>query len=296
MPFFLALCALSLPAQDYDQSKVPLEALSDDASLAKVVLLAGKASHGPGDHEYFAGMALLMKMLRQNPGVWPVMARDGWPKNPEILKGAKSIVVFSDGGGKHPLLRDDRMDVVGREIEKGAGFCCIHYGINFPKQVSERIRGWLGGHILGGYSASLATKWTAEFKELPEHPATRGVPPFTLHDEWYYNALFADGMKGVTPLLRAVPPEKTRNSAEAKKHPGRAEIVAWAFERAGGGRGFGYTGGHMHRNWGDANARRIVVNGILWTARVEVPAGGAKVELDPAELEKNLDDKRKKKR
>jgi hypothetical protein len=37
-----------------------------------------------------------------------------------------------------------------------------------------------------------------------------------------------------------------------------------------------------------------VVNAILWTAKVDVPAGGAKVALDPADLKKNLDDKRPK--
>ena len=61
------------------------------------------------------------------------------------------------------------------------------------------------------------------------------------------------------------------------------------------GRSFGYTGGHLHKNWGDESVRRLVTNAILWTAQVEVPAGGAKADLDPADLNRNLDDKRKKK-
>ena len=28
----------------------------------------------------------------------------------------------------------------------------------------------------------------------------------------------------------------------------------------------------------------MMINGILWAAKVDVPAGGAKVELNPAEL------------
>src|SRR5215213_6709873 len=74
----------------YDQSKVPLEVDSPDPKLAKIVLIAGRQSHGPGEHEFFAGTAILMKCLGQNPGVWPVMARDGWPKNEGIFKDAKS--------------------------------------------------------------------------------------------------------------------------------------------------------------------------------------------------------------
>ena len=48
-----------------------------DTSLNKIVLVAGRASHGPGEHEFFAGSAILMKLLKQTPGVFPVMARDG---------------------------------------------------------------------------------------------------------------------------------------------------------------------------------------------------------------------------
>ena len=64
----------------YDQSKVALEVPPPADFKGKVVLLiAGKQSHGPGDHEFFAGTAILMNLLKQTPGVWPIMARDGWP-------------------------------------------------------------------------------------------------------------------------------------------------------------------------------------------------------------------------
>src|SRR5437588_12346260 len=85
--FALARPADDQPAHDpYDQSKVPLEVDSPDPSLAKIVLIAGRQSHGPGEHEVFAGTTVLMKCLKENPGVWPVMARDGWPKNGNIWK------------------------------------------------------------------------------------------------------------------------------------------------------------------------------------------------------------------
>ena len=50
-----------------------------------------------GEHEFFAGSALLMDMLKQTPGVFPVMARDGWPKDEKIFTGAKAVV-FSAWG------------------------------------------------------------------------------------------------------------------------------------------------------------------------------------------------------
>ena len=43
-----------------EQQQVPLEVLPTDASLAKIVLIAGSTSNKPGQHEYFAGCALMM--------------------------------------------------------------------------------------------------------------------------------------------------------------------------------------------------------------------------------------------
>src|SRR5437879_13644510 len=95
-------------------------------------------------------------------------------------------------------------------------------------------------------------------------------------------------MRGVTHILQATTPDNTRGTPEAKKHPGREEILAWAFHRPNGGRSFGFTGAHFHKNWGDENFRRTVVNAILWTAKLDVPSQGAAVKLDPADLQKNL--------
>ena len=42
----------------------------------------------------------------------------------------------------------------------------------------------------------------------------------------------------MTPILKATPPDDVRGTEEAKKHKGREEIVAWAFDRDNGGRSF----------------------------------------------------------
>jgi type 1 glutamine amidotransferase len=273
----------------YDQSGVPLEKQPADPSLAKVVLVAGSRSHGKGEHEFFAGCAVLMKLLHQTPGVFPVMARDGWPKNPRTFDNARAVVFFMDGGAGHPILHQGHRDVVQRLIDDKVGFVNLHYAVEYPKSQSDHVLAWLGGYYETGYSIN--PHWKADFQSLPEHPITHGVKPFTIADEWYYNIRFAPQSKGVTTILRAVPPDNTRGTSAAKEHPGRNEVLAWAFERPGGGRSFGFTGGHFHRNWGDENFRRLVVNAILWSAHVEVPTEGAKVDLDPADLNRNLDRK-----
>ena len=50
--------------------------------------------------------------------------------------------------------------------------------------------------------------------------------------------------------------------------------MAWARQRPDGGRGFGFTGGHDHWNWGDDDFRKLVLNAIVWTAKLDVPAEG----------------------
>jgi len=286
----------------HDQSKVPLEVDTTDASLTKVVLIAGPRSHGPGEHEFFAGCALLMDMLRQTPGVFPVMCRDGWPKNPDIFHGAKSIVCFSDGGGGHPLLRNNHLEIIGNYMKQGVGLALIHYAVEPTREKGQKeFLEWIGGAFEVNWSVN--PTWQADFQDLPKHPIANGVLPFKLNDEWYFHMRFVEGLKGVTPLFVAVPPASTmaRRDGAHEGNPavrkavaeGTRQEMAWAYDRPDGvGRGFGFTGAHYHKNWGEPNFRRLVVNAILWTAHVEIPTGGAKCDLAPEDLNKNLDTKR----
>ena len=283
--------AFAADIDPYDQSGVPLEKEPTDPKATKIVIVAGHASHGPGEHEFFAGSAVLMNLLKETPGVAPVMARDGWPKNEKIFEGAKAVVFFMDGGDGHPILKKEHQEVVQKLIDQGVGFVNLHYAVEYPKSKSDHVLQWLGGYYETNFSTN--PHWVADFKKLPEHEITRGVKPFKIKDEWYFNIRFAPESKNVTPILVATPPDNVRGTAAAKEHPGREEIVAWTFERDKSGRSFGFTGGHTHANWGDENFRRLVVNAILWSAHVEVPKEGAKVDLDPADLKKNLDRKGK---
>ena len=280
----------------YDQSKVPLEVEPPaDFKGKKVVLVAGGKSHGPGDHEFFAGTAVLMNLLKQTPDVWPVMVRDGWPKNEKVFDKADAILFYMDGRGGHPVVQKDRLKLLQGYMDKGAGWLNLHYAVDYDPKHGETVVNWMGGY----YDPRISTNphWDADIRGLAKHPITRGVEPFKLRDEWYYNMRWIDDAKdvkdakNVTPILQALPPDNTRGTADAKKYLGRLETMAWAYERKDGGRAFGFTGGHFHRNWGDVNFRRTVVNAILWAAKVEVPEAGAKVDFDAADLNRNLDKK-----
>jgi hypothetical protein len=62
-------------------------------------------------------------------------------------------------------------------------------------------------------------------------------------------------------------------------------------ERKDGGRGFGFTGGHFHLNWGNADFRRVILNALVWVAKAEVPAGGVDSRVAEEDLKANLDKK-----
>jgi len=67
--------------------------------------------------------------------------------------------------------------------------------------------------------------------------------------------------------------------------------LLWVIERPDGGRGFGFTGGHFHKEWGHEDFRRVVLNALLWIAKAEVPPDGVASSLLPDDLTKNLDRK-----
>ena len=285
--FALAQAAHALTPE---QQLVPLEVDSPDPKLAKIVLIAGSVSSKPGGHEYFAGCTILMNCLKATPGVWPVMAAEGWPKNEAILDGAKAIVCYQDGGAKLAWLASERWAKMQKLAEGGAGFVMLHQGVEVPAEKAEQFQSWLGGVFQPDIGCR--GHWDMDFSKFPNHPITRGVQPFSAPlDGWLYNLHFAP--KGVTPLVIGAVPDKARTSADAKANAGRDEVIGWACERAGGGRSFGFTGADWHTNWAVESQRRIVVNGILWTAGVEIPATGAPVPLAPGDISKNYDDKPK---
>jgi type 1 glutamine amidotransferase len=268
----------------------PVGVKSKSAGAKKIVLVAGTPSHAPKEHEFNAGVTLLKKCLDRVDGVQASAHFNGWPKDPAAFNGADSILLYMDGGPNHPLIQGDHLRQFGELMKKGVGLACVHYAVEVPKDKggSELLQ-WIGGYYEKDYSIN--PDWTAEFKSLPEHPITRGVKPFSIRDEWYYNIRFAPGQKGFTPILKATPPDNTRGTPAAKEHPGREEIVAWVLQRPDGGRGFGLTGAHYHVNWGDDNFRKLVLNALLWTAKAELPANGVQSTVTAEELKMNLDTK-----
>jgi putative membrane-bound dehydrogenase-like protein len=285
----LALQLHSGPPMKIEFRNIRLKRFPLEDGRAKIVFIAGSASHGYYEHEHNAGCLLLAAHLNeaaseQGLPVTTAVYNNGWPKDPTALDNADCVVSYCDGGGGHYL--NDRLDHFDWFVEnQHVGLVCIHYAVEVPAGPSgENFLKWIGGYFEPHWSVN--PHWDASFDELPEHPITNGVEPFTINDEWYYHMRFPESMEGVTPILTDLPPRETLNREDGP-HSGNPYVreavlqrmepqhVAWAFERPDGrGRGFGFTGGHFHRNWRDDNFRKLVLNAICWAAQLEVPADG----------------------
>ncbi|MGC4006717.1 MAG: DUF1080 domain-containing protein [Pirellulales bacterium] len=270
----------------------------------KIVMVAGKQSHGPGDHEFNAGSLLLKQCLdRAMPQIVTAVYKGGWPEDPTAYDNVDAVMVYADGGGGHPVIQRNRLAEIDQLMKKGVGLVLAHYAVEVPKEKGgPDFLNWIGGYFEMNWSVN--PHWDAEILPLPKHPIANGVKPFKLNDEWYFHMRFVDTMKNVTPILSAIAPESTMKrpdgphsgnpavrDAVAKKEP---QVVAWAYERPDGGRGFGYTGGHFHRNWADENNRKLFLNALVWATKLDVPADGVVTEVSEDELKANLDPKGKK--
>jgi type 1 glutamine amidotransferase len=270
------------------------------ADKKSIVMIAGKPSHGPGQHEHNAGIQLLKKCLEQGAADQADIKfhlNGEWPSQEELSK-ADTVVIYSDGGGGHPALQGDHLAQLDKEMKRGCGFLTLHYAVEptIEKGGKEFID-WMGGCFEINWSVN--PHWDANFKELPAHPISEGVKPFGTNDEWYFFMRFRPKMEGVTPILSDVAPESTMSRPDGA-HSGNPTVresvkkqekqhVAWACERADGGRGFGFTGGHYHKGWANNEQRKLVLNAILWTAKAKIPADGVASTVTEEDMTANLD-------
>lgn len=300
--FVLLICFAALSALGADEPQTPgLPVGADLAGRKKIVFISGKPSHGYAQHEQYAGCMLLAKDLNENvPGVVCQVYKHEWPADEHAFDGAAAIVIFCDGGEGHIVI--PHLKQLGELMNKGVGLGCIHYAVEVPKgEVGDDFKKWIGGYFETFWSVN--PTWTGHFTEIPQNEVTRGVHPFTTHDEWYYHMRFRDNMEGVTPILSAVPPDSTREGKD-DAHGGNpavregigkkeSETTVWIATRDNDGRGFGCTGAHYHFNWAQNDFRKTILNSILWIAHVEVPANGVQSKTPTAdELLENLDPKK----
>jgi hypothetical protein len=244
---------------------------------SKIVLIAGtvKKNDRVGHHDYSGGVRMIKHLLDQNPQLETEVIFEGWPADESIFDDAKAVVFYTDGGGKQAYLQTpERIAAVQRMIDAGVGLVSIHQAVEFPAKHYSLAAAWVGGlyqPVISGRG-----HWDSSHDSFPQHEITRGVSAWKINDGWLNGFKFPTKMKGVAPLVYS------GKIHQGSSEGGSKDIVAWAFERADGGRSFNYSGLDAHDSWERDGVRQLMVNGIVWAAGIPVPEGGAKSEADKA--------------
>jgi type 1 glutamine amidotransferase len=252
-------------------------AVAAEPTAARVLIVAGPSTHPPGTHECAAGARVLQYLLQHAQGVPAIETEvvDAWPETRQSLQGVASVVFTGDLFPGETLENSAAvMRDLAAMMDRGCGIVCVHYATGLRAQhVSadgdHPLLRWTGGYFATGceHHRSVARVCPATLSPEPvDHPVLRGWQAFQMDDEPYWNNYF--GPRGpaenVTPLVSAMlPPEEPQK-----------EIVAWAVQRPDGGRGMGIVVPHFYRNWRIDDLRTLVLNGICWTAQLELPAAG----------------------
>jgi hypothetical protein len=269
------------------------------APSKKLVMLSGRPSHGPLEHEFNAGVLLLEKCLSGVPGLEVEHYQNGWPKSEKAFEGASGILLYADGGPGHPFIQHNHLAIIGDFMRRGVGLMCAHYAVEVPRdRGGKQFQEWIGGYYEDHWSCN--PMWTPQFTQFPDHEIARGVKPFTIRDEWYFNMRFRPERKGITSILAAKPSDATRDGPyvyprgpypHIQAAKGETETMMWAVQRPDGGRGVGFTGGHFHKNWRDDNFRKVVLNAAVWICHLAVPQDGIGSVVTDADIKQNLDPK-----
>lgn len=237
--------------------------LAADTPKTKILFIGKNPDHPHGSHMYMHTCGVLAKCAERTPGVETVVS-NGWPKDAKTLEGVKAIVIYTSPAAEF-LLEGEYRAQVDALMKKGCGLVTIHWASSVNQKNLDRLGptwlSYLGGTWVSNVGLSDGKSTLKQL--LPEHPICRGWKEWEIEDEYYLNPT----IKQAKPLLQVT------------EKKGKDVVVGWVFERPGGGRSFATTLGHPYRNFQNESFRRMIVNAILWAAEVEVPKGGAPVDV-----------------
>lgn len=280
---FIALCLLST----FLTTALTTPKCSAQEHPRKIVLIAGKKSHGPGEHEYLKSVRLLKVLLDRSPslhGIKTELYFNGWPQDPSVLDTADTIVMISDGMEWLPYTQsENRVRILQKQMDRGCGFLALHFTTYVTDKYGKQALEWDGGYFdYDGdptYRSEQKTIETDITLPSPDHPISRGVTPYHYKEEFYYKIHFATAGGTLTPLVR-VP---------ALGGTPQQQTVGWAFQRKNGGRSVGMIYGHYFESWRIDDYRKLILNAVVWTAGLDVPAGGVQSKyVEEDEVDKAL--------
>jgi type 1 glutamine amidotransferase len=225
----------------------------------------GPDGHPPMTHEFMPGAKVLAELLKAYPDITATVANgdEPWKDGPALLDQSDGLVMLVTQGAQWMQTDPERWAAIKRLAARGGAITALHWSVGAKD--AQYIDGQLNllGATRGGPQRKYVESLGNYHRVEPEHPIFKGVPDFTAFDEHYYRL---ERRKDIQPLLTV-------------RIDGNDEMVAWAFEREGGGRSFGFVGLHFHANWQLPVYRRFVVQGVRWTLKLPIPDGGVNTDI-----------------
>jgi type 1 glutamine amidotransferase len=285
----LAQNAASQPAASQPAAGQAAASQTGPSAKKKIVFLAGPKDHGrPGNgrHEYEKDLRDLAAYLESSPNLKGMIETKVYvgkaPTNLAEIQDASVIVIESssdrDAKEMHPLFPQDPttdhlkydaettayLQQFDSLVKKGVGIVVFHYSTWVENAAARKYYlQWIGALWVNMGSTNPVADWTIT-PANPEHPILNGVKPWTYRDEIFCKYFLPRDPRR-TDLVIATP-------AGSKLGP---QVAGFAYNREDGGRGFAYGGVDFHDNLATVDDyRRFLLNGIVWAAGLEVPAGG----------------------
>jgi putative heme-binding domain-containing protein len=209
----------------------------------KIVLIASKQDHGPGEHDYPAWQKSWSELLGTSNEVSTTTAQ-GWPTEEQFQNSDVLMFYYWNHDWN-----TERLGQLDKFLARGGGLVLLHAATiadKNPEGLAERI---------GLASQSVLTKYIHAPFDLEitgaEHPLTRGLPrqiPFL--DEPYWP------MIGDTNRVQVI--------ATARQE-GKSWPMAWTVQH-GKGRVFATVLGHYTWTHNDPLYRMLVLRGLAWSA------------------------------
>jgi type 1 glutamine amidotransferase len=239
-----------------------------DAPKKVLLVASGPDGHPPATHEYAAGVDILAKCLKPVKGIEVTVAKaDGvWKEGPELVGRADTVVLFLTEGAKWLSADEKRLAAFRQHAKGGGGLVVLHWAMGTREVGPIEPFVALFGACHGGPDRKYKVAETSVTVADAKHPITTGIKDFKVNEEFYYRLKLPKGEHAVKPVLLA-------------EIDGNKEMVSWSWERPDGGRSFGFSGLHFHANWKREEYRRLVAQGVLWTAKQPIPEKGLAVEL-----------------
>jgi len=252
--------------------------LTTDANT--LILVAGNSVHRWGDHENLQICKLYKELLKESlPDLNVEIVDSSKAQALDLERPINAIIVVAEGENNHPFKDNPAIlkDAYNKKINVGV----VHYVLHFnePKDY-DYLDMTVGGHYEPYWSTN--PTWRANFK-LSKHEISRGVNPFSIEDEYYFNIRFNNRKdQKLIPIATAVPPDSTRmrkfgahtGNPYIRVNKGKSEILLWAVKNPNGTRGFGYAGGHSIWAWANKDFRKLMLNAAAWISNIDIPEGG----------------------